>query len=150
MKNGVLCAALGAALAMASMSGSASAQDLADQAIGVWLRESKGWHVEFALCGDKLCGEVISGDGVDKGTGQSVIGVKMLYDLVKSDATTWVGRMYNPGDGNEYKGKVEVLSENEIKMSGCLLGGLICRSEKWPRIDAPAIEKPAAEEAPTE
>lgn len=123
----------------------AFAEDMADKAIGVWLREKEGWQIEFKPCGDKLCGEVISGEGVDKKTGGPVVGVQMLFDLEKKNDDTWVGKMYNPGDGNEYKGKVKVLEADRVKMSGCMLGGLVCRSEKWPRVEVAAMEPPADE-----
>jgi len=147
MKLTKLAAGLFAGSLALSMFAAAQAGDLADKAIGVWLRPNKGWHIEFAKCGDNLCGEVVSGDGVDKKTGESVVGVKMLYDLTKDGEDSWVGKMYNPGDGHEYKGKVKVLSENEIKMSGCLLGGLICRSEKWPRVEDAAMPEDAGDDA---
>ncbi|MGV6801523.1 MAG: DUF2147 domain-containing protein [bacterium] len=127
-----------AVLSMA-FTGTAFAGDMADKAIGTWLRPNKGWHVEFSMCGEKLCGEVVSGEGTDKKTGKSVVGVKMLYDLEKDSDKRWKGKMYNPGDGNVYKGFVTVLSDNEVKMSGCMMG-FMCRSEKWTRVveEAPA------------
>ncbi len=117
----------------------AFAGDMADKAVGTWLRSSTGWHVEFSMCGDKLCGEVVAGEGVDKKTGESVIGIKMLYDLEKISDDKWKGKMYNPGDGGTYKGIVQVLSDDQVKMSGCMMG-IMCRSEKWSRVEdaAPA------------
>lgn len=125
-------ASLGVIVAL-GMLAPAWAGDLADQAIGVWLREKKGWQVEFKLCGDKLCGEIISGEGVDKKTGAPVVGIQMLYDLEKVSEDKWKGKMYNPGDGGTYAGSVTVLNENLIKMSGCM-AKILCRSEKWPRV----------------
>ncbi len=120
----------------------AFAGDMADKAVGVWLRPNMGWHVEFSMCGDKLCGEVISGEGVDKKSGESVVGIKMLYDLEKIDDDKWKGKMYNPGDGGTYKGIVRVMDDNRIKMSGCMMG-IMCRSEVWTRVEeaAPMMEE---------
>jgi uncharacterized protein (DUF2147 family) len=124
----------------------AFAGDMADKAVGTWLRSSTGWHVEFSMCGDKLCGEVVAGDGVDKKTGESVIGIKMLYDLEKISDDKWKGKMYNPGDGGTYKGIVQVLSDDQVKMSGCMMG-IMCRSEKWSRVEdvAPAASDGASD-----
>ncbi len=131
-KLGVLA---GAGLLAASVVTPAFAQDVTDQALGSWNRTNQGWVVEFAMCGDYLCGEIISGEGVDDNTGESVVGIQMLFDLEKHSDDQWRGRMYNPEDGNEYAGRVTILSENEIRMSGCVVGGLICRSEEWPRVE---------------
>ena len=128
------------------------AGDLADKAVGTWLRSSEGWHVEFSMCGDQLCGEVVSGEGNDKKTGKSVVGVKMLYDLERASANSWKGKMYNPGDGNVYKGIVKMLGEDELKMSGCMMG-FLCRSEVWSRVEempAPMPEESMEEDATEE
>jgi len=89
--------------------------DKADEALGIWLRPKFDWHVEFAMCKDnpdKLCGEVITGEGVDKTTGGPVVGVKMLFDMDKNDeGTKWIGKMYDPKGGGTYYGKVKILKE---------------------------------------
>ncbi|NNC36425.1 MAG: DUF2147 domain-containing protein [Hyphomonadaceae bacterium] len=123
--------------------GTAFADD-ADNAIGTWLRPKQGWHVEFAMCvdnPDKLCGTVISGEGVDKKTQGSVVGVKMLFDLEKNKKKTkWKGKMYDPKGGGTYDGSVKVLDDGRVKMSGCM-AKIMCRSEKWKRVEPePVIE----------
>lgn len=127
------------AVLMTSLSLPVMAEELGDKAVGTWLRKKKGWEVEFSMCGEKLCGEIVSGEGTDKKTGESVIGIQMLYDLERVGDNKWRGKMYNPGDGGVYKGVVTVLDDNTIKMEGCM-AQVMCRSEKWPRVveDAPA------------
>lgn len=144
-----------AATAMTTMGASGLAvADEADKAIGTWLRPKTGWHVEFAACADdasKLCGTVISGEGVDKKTQGPVVGVKMLFDLEKNEkGSKWVGIMYDPKGGGTYKGKVKPLDDGRVKMSGCLLGGIVCKSEKWDPVEAMAEpeEMAVAEEMP--
>ncbi|MEE2525732.1 DUF2147 domain-containing protein [Hyphobacterium sp. HN65] len=124
----------GAGMATALTAAPAMAQDVTDQALGRWHRVNQDWIVEFAMCGEYLCGEIVEGEGVDENTGESVIGIQMLFNLERHDDDQWRGRMYNPEDGNEYQGRVTILGENEIRMSGCIIGGLICRSEEWPRV----------------
>jgi uncharacterized protein (DUF2147 family) len=111
----------------------AFAQDVTDEAIGRWLRPNQGWIVEFHPCGDYLCGEIVEGEGTDAESGESVVGIQMLFDLEKHGDNEWRGRMYNPEDGHEYMGKVTILDENHVRMSGCMLFGTLCRSEEWPR-----------------
>lgn len=124
-----------AALALAMAGSLAAWAAPADEVYGVWKRPSKGWLIEFKACesdANKLCGEVIAGEGKDKGTGGPVVGVQMLYDLERASDTKWKGKMYNPGDGNVYAGSVTMLKDGRIKMAGCM-AGILCRSEKWPR-----------------
>ena len=135
LKKSILAAA---ALSMTSIgfAGSATA-DEADKALGTWLRPKFGWHVEFGPCADdaaKLCGVVISGEGTDKTTGGDVVGVKMLFNMEKNDKKTkWIGKMYDPKGGGTYFGKVKILDDGRIKMSGCMMK-VMCKSEKWTRV----------------
>ncbi len=125
--------------------------DNADKALGTWLRAKQNWHVQFAMCDDdasKLCGTVISGEGVDKKTQGPVVGVRMLFDLVKTeDGSKWKGRMYDPKGGGMYKGSVKILKDGRVKMSGCM-APLLCKSEKWTRVieTTPVVEAPVADE----
>ncbi len=117
--------------------GTALAADKADEVLGTWLRPKFGWHVEFAMCetdAAKLCGTVITGEGVDKKTQGPVVGVKMLFNLDKNDSKTkWKGKMYDPKGGGTYAGSVKILNDGRVKMSGCMMK-FMCRSEKWTRV----------------
>ena len=42
----------------------------------------------------------------------------------------YVGKVTDPANDKTYNGKAS-LSGNVLKMSGCVLGGLFCRSQKW-------------------
>ncbi len=123
---------LAGVFALTTFAASAAYADMADKALGNWSRTSEGWVVNFYMCGDKLCGKVISGEGEDKKTGGSVVGVNMLFDLEKIDDHRWKGAMYNPTDGGDYAGHVTMIDENSLKMSGCMMK-IMCRSEVWPR-----------------
>ena len=45
----------------------------------------------------------------------------------------WEGSLYNPEDGNTYKGILTAQGLLNLKLQGCVLGGLICKSEIWKR-----------------
>lgn len=126
---------LAGVFALSALSAGTASADMADKALGDWNRSSEGWIVNFYMCGDKLCGKVKSGEGVDKKTGGSVVGVNMLFDLVKVDENRWKGKMYDPVGGGTYAGHVKVLDDNTVKMSGCM-AKIMCRSETWSRASA--------------
>jgi uncharacterized protein (DUF2147 family) len=123
--------------------------DQADKVLGTWLRPKTGWHVAFGPCEDaaaKLCGVVLSGEGVDKTTGGSVVGVKMLFNLEKNKKKTkWKGKMYDPKGGGTYAGSVKILDDGRIKMAGCMMK-VMCRSEKWERVKEVTAEEMTAPE----
>lgn len=43
------------------------------------------------------------------------------------------GKITDPANDKTYSGKA-TLSGNSLKMSGCVLGGLICRGQNWKRM----------------
>jgi len=42
--------------------------------------------------------------------------------------------LLNTEDGKTYSGKAKVTSAR-LELSGCVLGGLICRSQTWTKVD---------------
>jgi uncharacterized protein (DUF2147 family) len=54
--------------------------------------------------------------------------------MTPSGANAWSGRAFNPEDGRTYSGKM-TLSGGSMTTSGCVLGGLICRSVNWRKVN---------------
>jgi uncharacterized protein (DUF2147 family) len=116
-------------LALLVLAGS-GATALADPT-GTWLRENGNSRVRVAACGSNLCGSIV---WLKDATGPSKVGQRVFYDMVKSSDTTWSGQAFNPEDGKTYAGKM-VVSGSSMTTSGCVLGGLICRSVKWSKVN---------------
>ncbi|MDB5644167.1 MAG: hypothetical protein JWN07_3484 [Hyphomicrobiales bacterium] len=97
---------------------------------GVWLREDGAAQVRFAPCGDASCGYIAwVQDPVHAGD----IGLKVFYDMKPAGAGEWKGSAFNPEDGKTYSGKM-LLEGASLKTSGCVFGGLICKSFNWSRL----------------
>lgn len=103
---------------------------LAQQATGLWLRENGASHVRIAPCGEALCGFVAWVKDPERA---SEIGLKVFYDMKASGSGTWEGQAFNPEDQKTYTGKM-VLEGEALKTSGCVFGGLICKSVNWTRL----------------
>jgi uncharacterized protein (DUF2147 family) len=117
-----------AALALPLMAGAAQAQD----ATGTWLRETGESRVRFAKCGDALCGTVSWLK--DPENSKSKVGQRVFTGMKASGANQWTGEAFNPEDGKTYSGKM-TLSGNSLTTAGCVLGGIICRSVSWSRVN---------------
>ena len=50
-----------------------------------------------------------------------------------SGGGNYEGEITKPSNGKTYNGKAK-LSGNSLKLSGCVLGGLICESQTWTRL----------------
>jgi uncharacterized protein (DUF2147 family) len=105
--------------------GPALAQDVA----GTWQRDSGASRVRFAKCGDAMCGTLA---WLKDTNGPAKVGQRIFYDMKPSGDGKWSGSAFNPEDGKTYSGTM-TLSGDALTTSGCVMGGLICRSVKWVR-----------------
>ncbi len=63
-----------------------------------------------------------------------LLGLQILNLPKKESENIYSGEVYNPEDGKTYKGKIEQIDNNTIRLSGCVFLGLICLSEDWKRL----------------
>ncbi|MDP3256679.1 MAG: DUF2147 domain-containing protein [Bosea sp. (in: a-proteobacteria)] len=113
-------------LALGLASGTpAQAQDVA----GTWLRDSGASRVRFAKCGEAMCGTLA---WLKDTSGPAKVGQRIFYDMKPSGDGKWTGSAFNPEDGKTYSGTM-TLAGDKLTTSGCVLGGLICRSVTWNR-----------------
>ncbi len=140
-----------------SFSGLALAQ--ANSINGTWLTEIKS-HITIEKCNIGYCGyisKVAIRPKLYEKNKQAIdrIGIQNAYDYFNKDPNlqnrrllglniltldtraenlVFSGHVYNPEDGKTYKGKIELLNNNQIKLTGCAFMGVICSSEIWYRI----------------
>jgi uncharacterized protein (DUF2147 family) len=122
----------------------------AADATGTWLTEDGKAKVRVAACGPALCGTIISlkeSNDPDTGRPQTdkhnadaslrtrpMIGVQVVIGMKPSGtANKWTGQVYNAEDGKTYSGSLTLQDANTIKLEGCILGGLVCKSATWTR-----------------
>ena len=114
-----------AVLLAASVSGAA-----AGDATGVWLRDSGASKVRIAPCGgEALCGAII---WLKDSGGPAKVGQQVFFNMKPHGENVWTGSAFNPEDGKTYSGKM-ALAGDRLTTSGCVLGGLICKSASWSR-----------------
>lgn len=128
-----------AALGLFLLIGAAGAQTLDPS--GIYLSESGETRVRIAKCGQAYCGTIISvqGDAKDVNNpeaslrGRSLVGVQMISNIHPS-GNGFTGQLYNYKDGKTYTGKLSFAGKS-MQLSGCVLGGLICRSQTWAKLN---------------
>ncbi len=134
----------------ASLLGAALHPAFAADVTGTWLTEEGKATVRMSDCGGALCGTIVAlKDPVDPATGmpktdknnvdvskrsRPMIGVEIVLGM-KPAATPnhWTGRLYNAEDGKTYSGTLTLQNANTIKLQGCILSGIICKSSLWTR-----------------
>jgi uncharacterized protein (DUF2147 family) len=103
---------------------------LAD-ATGTWLRDNGNSRVRIASCGANLCGTIV---WLQDPSGPAKVGQRVFFDMAPNGANKWSGKAFNPEDGKTYSGTMSV-SGNNLTTAGCVLGGMICRSVNWRRVN---------------
>ncbi|MFN3853691.1 MAG: DUF2147 domain-containing protein [Phreatobacter sp.] len=129
-----------AALALASALAAGPA--LAQEPIGTFVSQSGDTRVRFAPCGNQICGTIVSVRGQTRDEknedaslrGRNLVGVRMIT-MRPAGANAWQGTLYNFQDGKTYNGRMSMPNANSMSLSGCVLGGLICRSQTWTRVN---------------
>jgi uncharacterized protein (DUF2147 family) len=112
-------------IALGLSAGAARAQE----ADGVWMREDGASKVQFSPCGQALCGTIV---WLKNPNSKAHVGQKVFFDMARADQNSWTGQAFNPEDGRTYSGKM-VVNGKKLRTSGCVFGGLICKSMTWAR-----------------
>lgn len=119
-----------------------SVEASAADATGTWLRSSGSSKIRIEPCGAALCGTVVWTKVPTKDVHnpdpakreESVVGRRVLLGLKPTDTVDqWKGEVYNAEDGKTYTGYVTLQGDGTLKLQGCVLGGLICKSDQWSR-----------------
>jgi uncharacterized protein (DUF2147 family) len=135
----VTAAALGFGLSVA----------FAAEPTGEWLVADGDARIRIEKCGERYWG-VVSWErkpGVDTNNpdpakrGRPTLGMPVLLGMAPVEANRWNGQVYNSENGKTYTAHISLSGPDTLNIEGCILGGLLCGSQKWAR--AP-IEMPAA------
>ncbi|PPQ33335.1 hypothetical protein CCR94_02115 [Rhodoblastus sphagnicola] len=105
-----------------------AAPALASDITGEWKRTDGKSRIRMANCGGAICGSIT---WLRDANSPAHVGQQVFFGLKPSDGG-WAGSALNPEDGKTYDGKV-TLSGASMTTSGCVLGGLICKSVTWTR-----------------
>ncbi len=138
-----LMAAAAATFMLSAVPGAAFAQD----ATGVWSTEGNKGRVRVSKCGDGICGTLISLAEPNDPNGQPkkdarnedaskrnrpLVGVPILQSMKPDQQNRWKGSIYNAEDGKTYTAYF-TLQGDSAKVEGCVLGGMICKTQNWTR-----------------
>ena len=111
----------------------------ADPVEGVWQtkKDDNGnfGFVEVKPCGPAFCGVLIkSFDSAGAPIDSPNIGRKIIWDMVPyADGLYDDGQIYSPDRDKTYSASMQ-LTGDALSVSGCVLGGLICRAQDWSRV----------------
>jgi uncharacterized protein (DUF2147 family) len=115
---------------------------------GVWSLPKGKATIRIASCGESVCATLVGlrkpldkqgRPKVDKRNpdrakrDRPVIGLSLLSGMTPS-GEGWKGTFYNPDDGETYAGTLAPAGDGTLKLKGCVLGGLLCKTQVLTRV----------------
>ena len=105
---------------------------------GLWMNPIGSAIIALAPCGNVLCGKVVwtsrRGRREVAKTTSHIVGTTVLTDL-KPKGSGWAGKLYIPDDNIHVSARLQLLDSRKLKLTGCAVVGLLCRSQIWTRTD---------------
>jgi uncharacterized protein (DUF2147 family) len=128
-------------LAIAALLALTAAQEPRRAAIeGFWRNPIGSAIIEIAPCGNVLCGKVVWASARGKREASKgapdVVGTTVLTGLRLSQGR-WTGTLFIPDDDIHVSARLQPVDGRQLKLTGCGLMGLICRTQVWTRTDGP-------------
>lgn len=111
---------------------------------GVWRNPKNSVHLEIKDCGDTACGVVVWAStrakaDARKGGSANLVGQQLLRDFAPDKNGAWRGKVFVPDLNMTFSGAAEVLDAKTLRAKGCVLGGILCKSQIWTRVDAASV-----------
>ncbi|GAA4751466.1 hypothetical protein GCM10023264_17720 [Sphingomonas daechungensis] len=126
-------------IALMTLAVSASAP--AESIEGLWLHPERSVIIHLSPCGNALCGTVTwANENAKKAARRGIdplVGARLLTDLRPRSNGQWRGKLFVPDLNVRVNGKITPINPNKLRVSGCLIGGMICGSQVWTRTDQP-------------
>jgi uncharacterized protein (DUF2147 family) len=108
---------------------------------GQWRNPSGSVTMSISPCGESLCGRVLWASDkamIDarKGGTYPLVGAVLLSEIVMLGEGRWNARLFVPDLKRVSRAKLRRLGTSQLKVTGCAVGGLLCKSQIWTRADA--------------
>lgn len=110
---------------------------------GHWTNPNRSVIISIAPCNGTFCGRVewasekAKADAREGGT-DPLIGAVLLKDIVQDGQGRWKARLFVPDVHKTSKAKLRLFGRDLLKVTGCAVGGVICRTQVWTRLAAEA------------
>ncbi|MES2753099.1 MAG: DUF2147 domain-containing protein [Pseudomonadota bacterium] len=112
-----------------------------DPAVGTWTNPKGSLQVRTRRCGEQLCGAVVAASPkaiakAQKAGVPALIGTEVFREYRRDGATAWAGTLYIPDKHRTVSSTLQTSRGDTLKVSGCLIGRILCKTQVWTRADA--------------
>lgn len=129
-------------VAIAAIMALAAAQSPATAEIeGFWRNPIGSAIIRVEPCGRAFCGKVVwaseRGKHEVSATTSRIVGTTVLTEVKSVGGNRWAGQLFIPDDNVRVSAKLQLIGNRKLKLTGCAVLGLFCRSQIWTRTDEP-------------
>ncbi len=106
---------------------------------GMWINPYRSVAVRTGPCGERLCGWIVwanqeaQNDARDGGT-PKLIGTALLENYRNDKPRSWSGTVFVPDMNRRFYSIIQQVAPDQMKVKGCILGGLLWKSQVWHKI----------------
>ena len=108
---------------------------------GLWRSPGGNSIISIGACGESLCGTVAWASAKAKQDSSKVtdhlVGTQLLTGLQQDRKGIWRGKLFIPDKNMRVTAKIQRISDEQLKVSGCAAGRALCKSTLWTRTDEP-------------
>ena len=108
---------------------------------GRWRSPGGNSIIDVAPCGEGWCGTVAWASARAKKDAaratDQLVGTQLLSDVKAAGQGRWNGRIFIPDRNMRLNAKIEMAPGGELKVSGCLAGKALCKSQLWTAVEGP-------------
>ena len=108
---------------------------------GRWRSPGGNSIIDVAPCGEGWCGTVAWASARAKKDAaratDQLVGTQLLSDVKAAGEGRWNGRIFIPDRNMRLNAKIEMAPGGELKVSGCLAGKALCKSQLWTPVEGP-------------
>jgi len=108
---------------------------------GHWRNPTGSVIISIDPCGPALCGRVewasdkAKADARKGGT-DPLVGAELLSGIAPRGDGRWAARLFVPDLNKKSKVELHILRSDQLKVTGCAVGRVICKSQIWIRAEA--------------
>jgi uncharacterized protein (DUF2147 family) len=104
-----------------------------------WRNPKDSVHIRATKCGANLCGNISWASpkaiaDARRGGENNLVGTRIFRDFRRDAKGTFHGKVYVPDLQQTFQGTLSFTDENTMVGKGCVVLGLICKSQTWTRI----------------
>jgi uncharacterized protein (DUF2147 family) len=106
---------------------------------GRWTNPKGNVTVRIGACGDGYCATVIDATAKAKATARkggtsNLIGTQVMSDFKAGGNGVYKGRAFDPKRNIRAPATIRMIGDSTLVVKGCLIGGLICKEQRWKKV----------------